>query len=48
MTGMGRENNRAKREKISELCEFKETPESTRIRTDPRKHAGVGEKKPTG
>ena len=41
---MGRENNWAKREKISELWEFKETPESTKIRRNPRKHAGVGEK----
>ena len=48
MTGRSRENNGTKREKISELWEFEETPESTRIRTNPRKHAGVGEKKPTG
>ena len=44
MTGMGRENNGAKREKLSEFVEFLETSKSARIRTNPRKHAGVVEK----
>jgi hypothetical protein len=44
----GRENNGAKREKLSEFVGFLETSKSARIRRNPRKHAGVGEKKPTG
>lgn len=45
MTGRGGENNGAKREKVIKFVGFLETSKSTRIRRNPRKHAGVGEKK---
>jgi hypothetical protein len=48
MMARGGENNGAKREKMSEFWEFHETSKSAIIRINPRKHARVGEKKPTG
>jgi hypothetical protein len=48
MTVRGGENIGAKREKVSEFVEFLETSKSARILKNPRKHAAVGEKKPTG
>ena len=48
MTVRGGENNGAKREKLSEFGESPEATKSERILKNPRKHAAVGEKKPTG
>lgn len=48
MTAKGGENNGAKREKVSEFAGFLETSKSAIIRMNPRKHARVGTKKPTG
>jgi hypothetical protein len=48
MTVRGGENIGAKREKVSEFVEFPETSKSARIRTNPRKHATIDTKKPTG
>jgi hypothetical protein len=48
MTGREGENNRAKREKVSEIVRFLETSKSAIIRMNPHKHPVVGTKKPTG